>query len=471
MERRLVYVLALAAACVAAAVARGDERDVRLFERLSQQVYALSVNEESDAAAVATAFLCEDKDLCVTNSHAVVGVGKGARVKLYPMIRGERDERRLGPAVMARVEQLDFEADLAFLRLETAAAAEPLRLAGADRLVGPGEDVWMLGFPDGLALMFAKGMVGGHVRDVSLPGVSYLLDIAASPGSSGSPVVTASGEVIGVVTLLSGDGGGATFATALETAAVRKSLAKFRGGGDGAVVLRGLVNETMRDAKSVDARLRAFIDGGRTLIERTGTPEEIARVQVDYYDANREWLPYDDLDSVNRAFIAGMEWSGVCTAHLIRISMRQEPDPEAIERMERIIERRATKLLQWELAQTKPLLEALDDEGRSRHVTNRLRVIEETLRGRLDRVEASVDQTALDDIARFDNQQFMQMMTDMCTASALCELVVPLLEQMEGGAPRDTPAEVRQLLPKLRRQVRRTAELEQKVMPDETAGE
>jgi hypothetical protein len=42
---------------------------------------------------------------------------------------------------------------------------------------------------------------------------------------------------------------------------------------------------------------------------------------------------------------------------------------------------------------------------------------------------------------------------------------------MEGGAPRDTPAEVRQLLPKLRRQVRRTAELEQKVMPDETAGE
>jgi hypothetical protein len=65
----------------------------------------------------------------------------------------------------------------------------------------------------------------------------------------------------------------------------------------------------------------------------------------------------------------------------------------------------------------------------------------------------------------------MQMMTDMCTASALCELVVPLLEQMEGGAPRDTPAEVRQLLPKLRRQVRRTAELEQKVMPDETAGE
>jgi hypothetical protein len=139
--------------------------------------------------------------------------------------------------------------------------------------------------------------------------------------------------------------------------------------------------------------------------------------------------------------------------------------------MERIIERRATKLLQWELAQTKPLLEALDDEGRNRHVTNRLRVIEETLRGRLDRVEASVDQTALDDIARFDNQQFMQMMTDMCTASALCELVVPLLEQMEGGAPRDTPAEVRQLLPKLRRQVRRTAELEQKVMPDETAGE
>jgi hypothetical protein len=467
MRRTVLIAMLLLTALLCAADARADERDARLFERLSRQVYALSVAEESERAGVATAFLCEEKDLCITNSHAVVGVGKGARVKLYPLVRAERDERRLGTAVMARVEQLDFEADLAYLRLEEPSSAEPMRLAQGERLVGPGEDVWMLGFPDGLALMFAKGMVGGHVRDVSLPGVSYLLDIAASPGSSGSPVVTAAGEVVGVVTLLSGDGGGATFATALETAAVRRSLAKFRGAGAGPVRLRGLVNETMRDADTVDGRLRAFIDGGRTLVERAGTPEEIARVQFDYYDANRGLLPFDSLDSVNRAFLAGMEWVGVCTAHLIRISMRQDPDPESLARMERITERRGAEVAKWELQQTAPLLEALDEEGRTRHIVRRLGLVEESLRTRLDRVQASVDQTALDAIARFDNQQFMQMMTDMCVSIALRDLTEPLLEQIERSGGRAMPSDLRQLLPRLRRQMRRTTELEELVLPDE----
>ena len=155
MRRTVLIAMLLLTAQLCAAAARADERDARLFERLSRQVYALSVAEESERAGVATAFLCEEKDLCITNSHAVVGVGKGARVKLYPLVRAERDERRLGTAVMARVEQLDFEADLAYLRLEEPSSAEPMRLAQGERLVGPGEDVWMLGFPDGLALMFA----------------------------------------------------------------------------------------------------------------------------------------------------------------------------------------------------------------------------------------------------------------------------------------------------------------------------
>ncbi|MHB1863409.1 MAG: S1C family serine protease [Gemmatimonadaceae bacterium] len=136
----------------------------------------------------------------VTNAHVVRGA---AAVEVYlPNVAGYSEG-----AVIERVsfaDVIDQRFDIAVLqRIE---GAENVGLSLAPQEPEPGDHVVVIGAPEGLSNTTTDGIVSA-VRSVN---GRDMLQITApiSPGSSGSPVLNMSGEVVGVATshLTTGDG-------------------------------------------------------------------------------------------------------------------------------------------------------------------------------------------------------------------------------------------------------------------------
>lgn len=89
------------------------------------------------------------------------------------------------------------KADVALLKVDTK-AQRFLKIAAKRPDVGT--KVWAIGSPKGLDNSLSEGLVSGY-RDI--PGVAGMLQTTApiSPGSSGGPLLAATGEVVGVTTL------------------------------------------------------------------------------------------------------------------------------------------------------------------------------------------------------------------------------------------------------------------------------
>ncbi len=140
-----------------------------------------------------TGFYISSDGLLVTNHHVIE---PARRIEAVPA-SGE-------PLQVRGIVAVDETNDLAVVRVEVD-RSRPLPLADVG-LLDPGEKVVVLGGPLGLAGTLSEGIVSA-IRDASeldhaKPGAAPLLQISAavSPGSSGSPVMTYEGEVVGVVT-------------------------------------------------------------------------------------------------------------------------------------------------------------------------------------------------------------------------------------------------------------------------------
>ena len=74
--------------------------------------------------------------------------------------------------------------------------------------LAPGDRVVAVGFPFGIGPSVTAGVISGLRREFVSPEGKRLLtnliqfDAAANPGSSGGPLVTAQGEVVGIVTAI-----------------------------------------------------------------------------------------------------------------------------------------------------------------------------------------------------------------------------------------------------------------------------
>lgn len=158
--------------------------------------------------------------IIATNLHVIEGATK---VRIRPI--GTTDEHE----VMG-FTAVDYDNDLVLLET-TVANIPPLKI-GDDAATAIGDDVYVIGNPVGLEGTFSKGMVSGK-REVN---AHKIIQITApiSSGSSGGPVLSVSGEVIGVAVAYIAEGQNLNFAvpssvlsSAMKNQHEQKSLTLF----------------------------------------------------------------------------------------------------------------------------------------------------------------------------------------------------------------------------------------------------
>ena len=175
---------------------------------------------------VGTGVVIVDKGIILTNLHVVIGA---ERIKVRFFDGMESDATVIG---------VRPEHDLAVLQAKSVPddlVAATLR-STADLAIG--DEVVAVGFPFGIGPSASAGVVSGLKREYhSKEGKRILtnliqFDAAANPGNSGGPLVTADGEVVGIVTGILNPTSqrvfiGIGFAVPIENAAAAVGMSPF----------------------------------------------------------------------------------------------------------------------------------------------------------------------------------------------------------------------------------------------------
>jgi len=158
--------------------------------------YGLVTPAEDPRAPVNTGsgVIILDTGVILTNLHVVHGA-KSIRVTFADGLESD-----------AFVTGVRPEHDLAVLQAKTLPDdIVAATLTSTDKLL-PGDRVVAVGFPFGVGPSVSAGVVSGLKREYTSPEGKRILtnliqfDAAANPGNSGGPLVTAGGEVVGIVT-------------------------------------------------------------------------------------------------------------------------------------------------------------------------------------------------------------------------------------------------------------------------------
>ncbi len=179
-----------------------------------------------NSTGVGTGVVVVDKGVILTNLHVVNGADK---------IMVEFFDGMMSEAVVVGTRP---EHDLAVLQAKTIPddlVAATLR-STADLAVG--DEVVAVGFPFGIGPSASSGIVSGLRREYQSQEGKRLLtnliqfDAAANPGNSGGPLVTADGEVVGIVTAILNPTEqrvfiGIAFAVPIENAAAAVGISPF----------------------------------------------------------------------------------------------------------------------------------------------------------------------------------------------------------------------------------------------------
>jgi S1-C subfamily serine protease len=175
---------------------------------------------------VGTGVVIVDKGIILTNLHVVLGA-KRVQVVFSDGLESE-----------ATVTGIQPEHDLAVLQAQKIPDDLIAATMRSTADLAPGDHVVAVGFPFGIGPSATAGVVSGLRREFISPEGKRLLtnliqfDAAANPGSSGGPLVSAQGEVIGIVTAILNPTEqrffvGVGFAVPIENAAAAAGLPPF----------------------------------------------------------------------------------------------------------------------------------------------------------------------------------------------------------------------------------------------------
>jgi len=183
-------------------------------------------NGKREELSTGTGVVMLDNGTILTNLH-VVSVADALRVVFED-----------GTESDATVTGTRPEHDLAVIRADTLPDDLTPATLRSTRDLREGDRVIAVGFPFGIGPSVTSGVVSGLRREYRTPEGKRLLtnliqfDAAANPGNSGGPLVTADGEVVGIVTAILNPGEqsvfiGIAFAVPIENAAAAVGLSPF----------------------------------------------------------------------------------------------------------------------------------------------------------------------------------------------------------------------------------------------------
>jgi S1-C subfamily serine protease len=149
-----------------------------------------------EETGVGSGVVIVDEGIILTNLH-VVAHAERVTITFYDGFESEADLVSVHP-----------ENDLAVIKARKIPDdLVPATLGSASRLK-PGDEVVAVGFPFGIGPSVSAGVVSGLNREFRSPEGDRVLtrliqfDAAANPGSSGGPLVTMQGDVVGIVTAI-----------------------------------------------------------------------------------------------------------------------------------------------------------------------------------------------------------------------------------------------------------------------------
>jgi len=137
-----------------------------------------------------------DNGVILTNLHVVFGA-KRVTVRFRDGFESDADLISVHP-----------ENDLAVIKAQKIPDDLPAATLGSADQLKPGDEVVAVGFPMGIGPSVSAGVVSGLNREFRSPEGDRVLtrliqfDAAVNPGSSGGPLVTMQGDVVGIVTAI-----------------------------------------------------------------------------------------------------------------------------------------------------------------------------------------------------------------------------------------------------------------------------
>lgn len=159
-----------------------------IFQNNINSVFAVCILTSSNQYAVIGSGFFIKGNIGITNFHVING-----QQNLF--IKTKDGSFEEVSSIIGYSKSLDY----AFLKIATAKNHTPVKIANA--LPPVGEDVVLIGNPQGLEFSLSKGVVSGYRRFVLQDKDDYIqVDAAASPGNSGSPLFNAYGQVVGILT-------------------------------------------------------------------------------------------------------------------------------------------------------------------------------------------------------------------------------------------------------------------------------
>ena len=165
-------------------------------ENLPSVVTLIALDERDQPLALGSGFFITRDGVLVTNAHVV-----GGAVKVLVRWRGQSG---------VALKILNFARKYDLVTIQTSFTGTPAVLLADSDTAAVGQDVVVLGSPQGLEGTVSTGIIGG-LRILS--GVKFLqITAPISPGSSGGPVFNSQGRVIGISTATSAKGQNLNFA-------------------------------------------------------------------------------------------------------------------------------------------------------------------------------------------------------------------------------------------------------------------
>jgi S1-C subfamily serine protease len=202
---RLPFLLLIAAPFITPQThAETEQIDLKALAKKARPAVMLLVVSDADGKEIATGtgFLVSSDGKLITNHHvienAASAVAKAENGGLFP-VEGVLADDPKNDLVLLKLKGKD----LPFLTLSTNAAVEV------------GTRVAVIGSPLGLEGTLSEGIVSGE-RELMGDRKKLQITAAISPGSSGSPVMNAKGDVVGIAAALVEGGQALNFAVPAE---------------------------------------------------------------------------------------------------------------------------------------------------------------------------------------------------------------------------------------------------------------